>query len=384
MKTSKPSTALTVAVALLLPLLAPLAWADDDDDDDDDDRFEFIRDDPNDVDPDQLENGVGSAVIAPDALRVPTLRGAAAHRVRDVRQAGGGEGFSARGRDASGLAAGDALSLAGFSVWTGHGRSNFRGDATRANYEGDNTTWTVGADRIVADRWLIGLSLSYEDTETRTFFNGGGQQIDGFGFAPYVGVSITDYLSLDAAGGMSFTETDQGRVGVTPLGAIEELRSRFDAERWFGTVNLNAHHDVGTLALNGRVGYLYLEETQDAYRETGTGGVLQTLRPRTVGEREVSLGQIYAGGEIAGRFERAMPYLGALYRNDVSREDGAAAGGLPANIGRTLTADRDEVELTAGLRWFGENVTGSVEYLKTIGRENFDNDTFQALLRVAL
>jgi uncharacterized protein with beta-barrel porin domain len=388
MKTSRPSYALTLGVALLLPLLAPAAWAeyynDGYGDDDDDPRFEFIGQDPDEIDSDEVEDGVGSAVVAPDALRVPTLRGAAAQRVQKVLQAGGGAGFGQRGHQASGLAAGDAPSLAGFSIWTGYGRSNFRGDAARAHYEGDNSTWTVGADRIVAERWLVGLSLSYEDTDTRTFYNGGGQQIDGFGFAPYVGVSINEFLSLDAAGGMTFTETDQGRVGLTPLGAIEEIRSRFDAERWFGTVNLNAHHDVGTLALNGRIGYLYVEETQDAYRETGTGGALQALRPRTVGEREVSLGQVYAGGEIAGRFERAMPYLGALYRNDVSREDGAAAGGLPAAIGRTLTPDRDEVELTAGLRWFGENVFGSVEYLKTIGRERFQNDTFQALLRIAL
>lgn len=395
MKTTQRNTALPLILCMLLSsLVAPVAWAQsDDDDDDDDDGFEFIdagefdADGIDDLDPDDidaLENGVGSAVVAPDALRVPTLRGAAQRRIRELREAGGGTGFGERGGKGSGLAAGDALGLAGFSVWTGYGRSNFGGDATQARYEGNNSTWSVGADRVVADRWLIGLALSYEDTDTRTFYNGGGQQIDGFGFAPYVGVSITDYLSLDASGGMTFTETNQGRIGLTPLGAVEELRSRFDAQRWFGTVNLNANHDVGKLALNGRVGYLYVEENQDAFRESGTGGALQALRPRTVGEREVSLGQIYAGGEIAGRFERAMPYLGALYRNDVSREDGAAAGGLPANIGRTLTRDRDEVELTAGLRWFGERVMGSVEYLKTIGRERFDNDTFQALVRIAL
>jgi len=387
MKTSKPPAGLarlSFMACLLLALAATPASATlpDDDDDDDENGYEIGDDGCDEDDTEECLNGVGSAVVAPDALRVPTLRGAANRRVNQVMQAGDGVGD--RGAEGSGLAAGDALSLAGFSVWTGYGRSNFGGDAERARYEGDNSTWTVGADRIVAERWLVGLSLSYEATDTRTFFNGGGQQIDGFGFAPYVGVSLTDFLSLDAAGGLTFTETDQRRIGLNPLGGAEQIRSRFDSERWFGTVNLNAMQDYGALSLNGRLGYLYVEETQDAYSEFGTGGALQALRPRTVGEREVSLGQVYAGMEVAGRFERAMPYLGALYRNDVSREDGAAAGGLPGDVGRTLTGDRDEVELTAGLRWFGERVSGGVEYLKTIGRDRFQNDTFQALLRVAL
>jgi hypothetical protein len=326
----------------------------------------------------QCLNGVGSAVVAPDALRVPTSRRAANRRTPSASS-----GMAAT-LGSGGVNAGDSLELAGFSIWTAFGRSHFESTASNAPYAADNSVFTLGVDRSFAERWLVGMTLSYETTDTSTFYNGGGQQTDGFGIAPYAVVALTDILSIDMAGGISFLDTSQQRIGQTPTGGVERIRSSFDSERWFGTVNLNAARDYGLLALSGRIGYLYLNETQDAYSETGTGTAAQALRPRAVGEREVSLGQAYAGVEVAGRFERAMPYLGALYRNDLSREDGSAAGGLPNNVGQTLTRDRDEIEFTAGVRWFGERVSGSVEYLKTLDRTNFENDTFQALLRVAL
>jgi len=335
----------------------------------------------------QCLNGVGSAVVAPDALRVPTSRHSAG---RGGRGAGAVRAFSGEAPgvqaapDQAGLNAGDVFSLGGFAFWTAYGRSHFEGTSANTPYSADSSIYTLGADRLFADRWLLGLTVSYEDTDTRTFYNGGGQLSDGFGVAPYAVLAITDFLSLDAAGGVTWTETDQQRIGLRPTGGTERIRSAFDAERWFGTLNLNVSQDYGLLSLSGRAGYLFLEETQDAYTETGTGGAGQVLRPRSVAERRVSLGQAYAGAELAGRFERAMPYLGALYRNDVSREDGASAGGLPTNVGQTLTSDRDEVELTAGVRWFGDSVTGSVEYLKTLDRKGFENDSFQALLRLAL
>lgn len=336
-------------------------------------------------------NGVSSAVTAPDALRTQGPRKTIAGRVKAGGRGGrGGRGGapggpSGRPDDAStltddGLSAGD-FTLAGWGFWTSYARSEFESTNADAPYRADVWAFNLGADRLFGERYLLGVSLGYEASDTATLYNGGGQETDGYGVVPYAAILLSDYVSLDVAGGYYRLSTDQNRIGLGAFNDAIRLRASYDADRYFGSANLNATRDYGTWSYTGRFGYLYTVEEQTAYRETGP----DLRQARNIVGRDVSLGQAYAGLELAAQFERLQPYMAAIYRYDVSREDGASAGGLPADQGSTLTEDRDEVEFSFGLRFFGESgVSGGLEWLHTLSRDDFKNQSLQATLRLAL
>jgi outer membrane autotransporter protein len=324
-------------------------------------------------------NGVSSAVLAPDALRVQGPRSPLATRARAAsgREGAGADAVSLSA--ASGVSGGDAALIAGWTLWSGYARSNFDSDSSAAPYRADLWTFNVGADRLFANRYVLGLTGAYEETDTTTLYNGGGQATHGYSIVPYAVILLGDAASLDVAGGYTGLDTDQNRIGLGVLNDAVRLRASYESERYFGSVNLGLLRDHESWSWSGRLGYLYTEEVQDSYRESGR----DLRQARFISERTVSLGQAYGGLEFALQFDSLSPYAGALYRYDTSREDGASSGGLPVNTPSTLTSDRDELELTLGMRYYSAGgVSGSVEWLRTIDRDHFNNQSFQASLRV--
>ncbi|MEQ8497081.1 MAG: autotransporter outer membrane beta-barrel domain-containing protein, partial [Gammaproteobacteria bacterium] len=219
--------------------------------------------------------------------------------------------------------------------------------------------------------------------DTNTRFNGGGQESDGFTVAPYAAVLLTDIFSIDVSGGYSALEYDQDRISPADGTSIE---ASFDSDRWFVATNLNAFLPVDRFIFGAKVGYLYTEEDQDSYLETGSVASGNAGLLRTVTSRNIDLEQLVVGGEIAydagNQFE---PFFVAEYRNDLSRSNGNAAGGLPGNFTAVQNSDDDEVQLTFGLRYFTTwGVTSSFEYQRVEGRSDFDSDLFMFTLRAAL
>jgi len=53
-------------------------------------------------------------------------------------------------------------------------------------------------------------------------------------------------------------------------------------------------------------------------------------------------------------------------------------------MGVTRSNDRNEWMLGLGLRFFGDGVSGSVEWTTTQGRDHFDEDTVMGTLSFAL
>jgi hypothetical protein len=321
-------------------------------------------------------DGISSAVVAPDALR--------AHGQARTLEARGDVLVDARLPAAPGLSAGDADLPGGWGLWFARYHAQFEGTDPTTPYEADSRVLSLGVDRPLGDAWVVGLALNLEDTGTRTSFNAGSQDTEGWGVAPYAAWLLSDRLSADASVGMTTTRTRQERLGLDPSGVAERITGSFDNQRWFGALNLTFEGGGPSWLWALRSGYLYVHETQDAHSEQGTGLAGQLLAPQQLGARRVHLGQVYAGGEVALRIERFSPYLGAVYRHDVQRGSGIEVGGLPGGIGDPLTRDRDEVEFTYGFRWIDRSVSAWVEALHTLGRDGFRNTGLQASLHIAL
>jgi uncharacterized protein with beta-barrel porin domain len=314
-------------------------------------------------------NGVTSAVTASDALRATGSRNA--ELLREKAEESQVAVWTAPGT-ARGLAAGD-VGIAGVGVWASYGQLEFDGDVDIARYNASTDSYTVGADRIFGERFVLGVAVGYEHTTSRTFFNGGGQDTDGVLVSPYAAALLNDYVSVDLAGGYTSLDTDVDRIdpsnGNTLIG-------EFDSDRYFVSGNVNFTYAPGDWILGLRAGVLYTEETQDGYDESGGP------RARVVNQRKVDLTQGSIAIDIAHRFGDFEPYGYFGYRNDFSREDGRKAGGLPATTGRTHTDDDDELEFAVGLRYSGDSaLSGSFEWLVTAEREEFDNQSLQVTLR---
>ncbi len=283
----------------------------------------------------------------------------------------------------TGVTAGD--SYAGFGVWASYARANFAGDLVFARaklaYDGESDSINFGVDRLVGERFLIGLAVGYENTASTTTFNGGETDTDGFSVVPYAAWLINDVFSVDFAGGYGSLDTDQNRISTIDGSQID---ASYDSKRLFFTANLNATAVRGNWVFGGQLGVLRSNEEQNAFTETGNAA--SAARLWMVRERDVSITQFVAGLDVGyalggSGFE---PYGRVAYRNDLSRDNGVESGGLMPMFTQVQADDDDEWEVGGGIRYFGNDVSGGLELFTTRGREAFENWSVLANVRVEL
>lgn len=187
------------------------------------------------------------------------------------------------------MAAGSS-SLGPWTLWGSGSVANYEGSVAAAPYEADNYNLLIGADRLFGEQLLAGFTLDYENVDTTTRFNGGAQDRDGLQGALYAAYLINDVFSVNAAIGYATIDTDETRVDPgtsisvgTAAAPGATLRGSYDSKRGFASVNLNAVKVYGKWVIGGRVGALYVVESQDTYSEIGGAGV------RSVHKRHLDL-----------------------------------------------------------------------------------------------
>ena len=164
--------------------------------------------------PQNCLDGVGPAVTNPDKIRNTSAQISQQLRKSDK------EDNSVVYADTStqtGLPAGDIFSSIG--VWSNYVFTDFEADIPinslvqpTASYEADNHNLMVGFDKIIAEKWIVGLAAGIENTEILTEYNGGVSDADGYTIAPYMAYFINDIFSVDAAGGYSYLDYDTTRI----------------------------------------------------------------------------------------------------------------------------------------------------------------------------
>lgn len=316
-------------------------------------------------------NGVSTSVTNGASLRVGGANyGSIGNERTKEEQLEANAGSTAQ----SGVAAGDLGN--GWSIWGSYTHSDFDSDfvfsGSSLAYSAKARSALVGVDSLITERFLLGFAVGYQDLSSSTYFNGGGQDSDGFVISPYGAVIINDNFSIDVSGGYSDVEYDQTRVSP---GVGTPTVGSFDADRWFFATNLNAVFVSGDWVIGGRFGYFYTEEEQDGYTETGAAA-------RTVADRDIDLSQLVLGGDLAYSVGPIEPYALVVYRNDLSKDDGESAGGLPGSFTSVQPSDDDEFQVGFGVRYFSNyGVTANAEYSLVTGRNDFSDGTFLLTLR---
>lgn len=273
----------------------------------------------------------------------------------------GGMNFQSRG-------AGDGIDYP-YGVWGAYQHTDFEDNFAATAYDADTDVVIMGADFSPFDNMVFGAALGYENTDADTTFNGGNIETDGITIMPYMGVFLSDSvgvdfdLSADMAIGLSFLDIEQFRTNA----AGARVTSSTNSDRAFISGNVSAAQSFGNWYVGGRVGLLYAKDDIDGFTESDT---------TAVAAREVELGRLSLGGNIAYTWDSFEPFASATYQHDFSFENIRVAGATqPEN-------DVNDILLGFGVRWYGESgVTASLEYNTVVGRDDFDSDTFNFYLR---
>lgn len=329
--------------------------------------------------PAECENGLSTPVTSLDALRVraqvPAGQRAEEEEKASAKQARLPPIRVATTGDTAGLLGKDAAS--GWGLWTNYGQANFAGTRPQVPYESRLDSLTFGIDKSFFERVTAGLALTGETQEIVTRYNYGGQKVRGFTYAPYVSVLLNDYFSVDLNAGEGRLDVLQRRLAPDSVAnAPVYLFGNYKATRKFWTATLNGFISRGDWTLGGRLGHIDSREKQPGYTETDP--VNGSIRDRTVTVRDVKLVQFFSGVDVSWGFHRDWQLYGSyLERRDLSRDSGRSAGGLPGTVSAAIEpTDISEAEGVVGLRFYGSRgITISAEWLRTVGRDFFKNDT---------
>lgn len=266
----------------------------------------------------------------------------------------------------SGRSAGDLSGKLG--IWGNYSRTNSDNDLSSTKFDSDLDTFIAGVDYRLTDKAVLGVTLGYENNDIDTDFNGGGQSIDGYTVAPYLGFVVTPSISVDLSAGYSNLDIDQDR-----LSAGTRVSSSVDADRPFISGNVNFYRSIENWRLGGRVGYLYTRENQESFTESDG-----TLNPAL----NTALGQVRVGGDVGYSISTAHgylePYATALFEHDALRDTVTVAPGLAQP-----SDDRDDFQLGLGLRFYGnKGLSSNFEWTTVEGRDNYDNDIYSLTVRM--
>ena len=228
--------------------------------------------------------------------------------------------------------------------------------------DGDVYNLVGGLDYMVTDRVVVGVSVSYENSNIDTTFNRGKVESNGFSVLPYIGVALNNTWSASLAGGLSWVNYDVMRNSNAATGS-------YDADRWLISANLNGNYGFGRVRVMPMAGLLYFEETGDAYTES-TGAAVAGSKSK--------LGRLTAGAKMGYAFNSVMPFVKLVGEYDFDKNDP-----VQISAGR-FTHDEDfGAQIGGGFDFYGSSVlSGTVEgaYLSA-GREDLNVWTVSARLR---
>lgn len=267
-----------------------------------------------------------------------------------------GKGYAGGNGDSKGKASGSAPR--NFGVWLNGAGTWLENEQASAEFKGNIYNVMGGADYLIKDRFLVGLSAGYERADIKTKFNNGKLESDGFTVAPYFAFILNKNISFDVSVGHSWIDYDISRTSNAVSGSTT-------GDRWFGTTNANYTTSINNWQLGATLGYLYTMEKQDAYKES-TGG--------SVDEVGVHLGQARLGGKVGylapTSFGYLNPYGSARLEYDVVKD-------APGVINAAGTkANDDDFGVTFGLgvaAGIGQSTTINVEATSTQFRDDLKN-----------
>lgn len=282
-----------------------------------------------------------------------------------------GANYDLEGGHLWGEAAGGMMD--GVALWSNFTWTGMKEDTASTAFDGDIFSGIVGIDKRLGDKALAGIGFTFEGQGIDTEFNLGNQSAFGMGIAPYGAYQFNDMFGVNAMVGYTRLWGEQERRdGGVSSGTL--ISSDYDSHRVFANINGTATYALGDITLLGNAGFLLAEETTYGFLESdGTYVEKNTSHVGTL-----SLGGQAAYGLALTPDMTLEPFLSASYENDVLHEDvRVGAGQVEA------PNDFDQFTLGYGVNLFtAGGITGSIEGAHVLGRENYEQTSVSATVRM--
>jgi opacity protein-like surface antigen len=281
---------------------------------------------------------------------------------------------SSNGYVGTGVAAGDHDQK--FGLWAAGAYAGLEDENRSTEFDGHSVVGTVGADYRVTSDVVLGIALGYEDIDVDTAYNGfggidGNISADGFGIAPYIGVTLSDNITADAKVGYADMEYDTLRFDPN---TGNRITGSTDADRYFVDAGIKGRYTLqGNWGADVRGSVFYAHEEKDAFTENEAGGA--TI---AVDEDTTELGQFLLDTRVGYAMQGIRPYGLVGLEYDFVKDD------VPVAAGQVQASDsRFGAKLGAGVDFnFAPNVTGGVEAYTVEFRDDFDQYVVSGGLRV--
>jgi T5SS/PEP-CTERM-associated repeat protein len=213
------------------------------------------------------------------------------------------------GSISTGLSAGDDASSG--NIWINFTPSRYESDAilpsssTAQKIDGTSWNFLLGADQLVAERFVVGAFAGAEGADIDINKINGKQENDGFMLGGYAGLALNEMFYASVNGNYAWMDNsfeEQAFDNPTPV------EGDFDSDRYSVGIDLNAVKVIDNFDLRGQLGYNYTLEEYDSYK-TSLG---DTAEPK-----DQKLGRARLGLEASYMGESYRPYLSLAYENDV-------------------------------------------------------------------
>ncbi len=281
----------------------------------------------------------------------------------------------ARGRNA-GDGMGDLTPWGTVNYNRGDAETGFNAGAQELNIKA--YTYQFGADRVIDGKYLVGVSVAYEDSEITNIFDD-TQDSTGLSIMPYFGWVIDQTWLLDATVGYSDIDRDINANGGVPTSDSDDV----DSDRLFAEVNINYFQPMqDNLEFSARAGLLYAEEDTEAHSSPDA----VTLSPA----QEVRLTQLKLGVQLAQLSAKFSPYIGVDYIRDLQIRHSPTPGykrpvnGCDASpLCLDPEDDKDGLQLIAGFNsMISDGISLSFEAVRRVTRDSLQDTTVNLSLRL--
>ena len=215
----------------------------------------------------------------------------------------------APGSITTGLSAGDGT--ASGNVWLNFTPSDYESDAVLPGSDNaqtiDGKGWNllVGADQLVAERFVVGAFVGAEASEIDIDEINGEQDNDGFMMGAYSGVAFNQHFYVGANANYAWLDNS---IEERAFDAEDKVTGEYKSERYSLGIDLNAVTVINRFDLRGQLGYTYTKEKYDRY---------QTSLGDFANPADQKLGRARLGGVASYLGETFRPYLSVAYENDV-------------------------------------------------------------------
>jgi outer membrane autotransporter protein len=252
-----------------------------------------------------------------------------------------------------------------WGLWLNGAYSDIDYDKSNLKFDGDSYSVGFGLDYMVMDNVVIGISAAYEDTDLDLQSAQGKFDRDGWTVGPYLAIRLGQYFTLSGALGFSWLDA-KSSSGVGG-------REKYDTDRWYATTNLAFNYPAGNWRLGANVGYLYIDEEDDAH--TTSNGF-------SVGKQNRNVMQGRVGAQVGYDFGGIVPYVMGRLEHEFEAPDtvNLFAGGVPVQQEKP---DRTGFVVGLGVNFYYGALSGGLLATSQEARDKLDVYTFTANIRMA-